>query len=186
MLVSEEWKCDILAEYTLEITQFCPHRCEYCSTNANKEGKYLEYYVIEDFINEFHILSSDRINISGGEPLTHPQFWNILQLCKSITKDVWVYTNAFDKIRYNTDVIPEVIVEANVCLVPGKYVYIPKNIDKVHILQLVSQGRAKNINPVDIHVSGNLKDKEDCKKCDHKILQANGKVVNGPCKKNYE
>jgi len=130
--------------------------------------------------------ASDRINISGGEPLAHPNFWDILQYCRSITHDVWVYTNALDKIRYNSSVIREITVEANVCLVPGRKVYIPKSADKVHLLQLVRQGKAKNLIPANIHISGNLRGKEDCRKCNHKVLQANSKIADSPCKKHYD
>ena len=41
-------------------------------------------------------------------------------------------------------------------------------------------GRGKNIKPVDMKLSG-----EDCANCNHKVLQANGKIVDAPCKKDY-
>lgn len=130
-----------------------------------------------------------RINISGGEPLSHPQFYGIYCLCKSYTDNVWVYTNALDHIMYNTDIIKEVKVEANVCLVPGKDVYIPKNVDKVHLLQLIPQGRARGMIPANISVSSNLLPKDagghNCNNCGHILLQANRKVMDSPCKKCY-
>jgi len=131
-----------------------------------------------------------RINISGGEPLSHPFFITILQLCETYTPNVWVYTNALKQIMYNTDVVKEIRVEANVCLTPGKEVYIPKNADKVHLLQLIPQGRAKDMKPANIAVSSNLipekKAEHDCAHCGHVLLQANRKVVESPCKKCYE
>jgi len=165
-------------EYTIDITTYCQHTCSYCSTNASVNGEHLSLDKIKDFLKEVTLF--DLINISGGEPLSHPQFWDILQYCKSRTKNVWVYTNALNQIRYNTDVIQEIKVEANVCLVPGKNAYIPKNADKVHLLKLVPQGRAKNMNTANIKLSG-----DDCVNCNHKVLQANGIIVNAPCKKTY-
>jgi len=169
-------------EHTIEITTYCPNNCNYCSTNADKNGKHLDFDAINNFL--MNVEPESRINISGGEPLSHPDFWKILNLCKKITPDVWVYTNALEKIRYNALVIKEVIVEANVCLVPGQEVYIPEKADKVRLLQLVSTGRARNMIPANIHVSGNIRD--SCKGCNHKVLQANGRIVDAPCKKNYE
>lgn len=169
-------------EYTIEITSYCPHNCNYCSTNAsNIDGYYLSLNDIRDFIKKNKISSEDIINISGGEPLSHPQFYIILEMCKSVTPNVWVYTNAINQIRYNTDIVKEVKVETNVCLTPGENVYIPKNADKVHLLKLIPQGRAKNIEPINVKLSGS-----DCENCNHKVLQADGQVVDAPCNKKYD
>ena len=169
-----------MREFTLEITTYCPFECTYCSTNANKNGVHIDIETIKLFLENNKIKATDRINISGGEPLSHPKFWDILQLCKQSTPDVWVYTNALSKIRYNTSVIEEVQVEANVCLTPGEDVYIPKNADKVHLLQLIPQGRAKNMKSINMQLSGC-----DCANCNHKVLQADGQIVDAPCKKKY-
>ncbi len=169
-----------MREFTIEITTYCPNECNYCSTNASVNGKHLDINVIYDFLIRNKISSNDRINISGGEPLAHPNFWNILQVCKNLTSDVWVYTNELKQIRYNTSIIKEIKIEANACLVPGESTYIPKNANKVHLLKLIPQGRAKNLNPINLKISG-----ENCKDCNHKVLQANGEIVDAPCKKNY-
>ncbi len=171
-------------EYTIEITSYCPHRCSYCSTKASIHGEHLSLNKIGKFLESYDIKKEDRINISGGEPLSHPDFYKILKLCELYTEDVWVYTNALSQIRYNSSVVRDIRVEANVCLVPGDKVYIPKNADKVHLLQLVPQGRAENMEPVDIHVSGNCVN--DCGSCGHRaLLQADGSIVSAPCKKEY-
>lgn len=172
-------------EYTLEITSYCPHECSYCSTNASLIGVPISVDQIEQFLKENEVKQGDRINISGGEPVSHPKFWDILQLCKSITKDVWVYTNAMENIRYNTSVIHEITCEANVCIVPGETIYIPETAKRIHMLQLVPQGRAKELRPVPVKLSGNAGDKEKCRTCNHLVLQANGYTAKAPCKKNY-
>lgn len=175
-------------EVTIEITDYCPNNCVYCSTNAGSvRANILGYNEIRDFLSPKHQV--DRINISGGEPLSHPQFYSILELCKEYTDNVWVYTNAITHLMYNTDIVKEIKIEANVCLTPGKEVYIPKNADKVHLLQLVTQGRAKNMEPAKFHTSGNLRVVDDCDHdcgtCKHTLLQADRKIVEAPCKKNY-
>ena len=170
-----------MTEYTIEITQYCPYNCNYCSTNATENGLHIDIEIIKQFLYNYNsILVTDRINISGGEPLSHPKFYEILQLCKQLTPDVWIYTNALTKIRYNTSVIEEIQVEANVCLMPGEDVYIPKNAHKVHLLQFVPTGRGKDIKSIDVKLSG-----ENCTECNHKVLQADGQIVNAPCKKDY-
>jgi len=176
-------------ELTIEITNYCENECDYCSSNASKSGKHLSYDEIEKFIHKNLENVIHRINISGGEPLSHPDFYKILLLCKKHTRSVWVYTNALEKIIYNSDVIKEIEVESNVCLIPGKSVYIPRNVSKVHLLQLVRQGRAKDMEPGNYHVSSNITMSNDCDhncdNCNHKLLQADGKIVEAPCKKDY-
>jgi len=176
-------------EVTIEITNYCPNNCDYCSTNAGPNcNNELGIPEIVEFLDgacrKYYV---NRINISGGEPLAHPNFYDILNICKSHTDNVWVYTNAITQIMYNTDIIEEIKVEANVCLAPGKSSYIPSNVDKVHLLQLVSQGRAKNMKPANLKVSGNITKSEcrSCADCKHILLQADRKVVAAPRKKNY-
>lgn len=172
-------------EVTVEITDYCLNECDYCSTNAGPIRKNIVgFKEIESFLNTIDVI--DRINISGGEPLSHPDFYRILKLCESYTDNVWVYTNVLKQIIYNTDIVKEIKVEANVCLTPGREVYIPKNAGKVHLLQLVSQGRAKDMKPANIKVSGNIpRNNCSCDSCDHILLQANRNRVSAPCKKDY-
>jgi molybdenum cofactor biosynthesis enzyme MoaA len=175
-------------EVTLEITNHCPNTCRYCSTNASPQGGlYLIVKEISEFLHTINMESKvTRINISGGEPLSHPDFYQILCLCKRYSSEVWVYTNALTNIIYNSDIVDEIEVEANVCIVPGKSVYIPEKVDRVHLLQLVKQGRAKDMRPANLHASGNIsKSEHNCETCDHVLLQADKKVVMAPCKKDY-
>ena len=172
-------------EVTIEITQWCPHNCDYCSTNASPSGKHLQFKVIEDFLKTQKNVT--RINISGGEPLAHPRFYDILMLCYSITDNVRVYTNAIKNILFNPDIVKEIGVEANVCVVSGREIYIPKNVDKVHLLKLVHHGRAKKFPRKEITVSHNFERdcEHSCDDCKNVLLQADGKVVDSPCKKDY-
>jgi molybdenum cofactor biosynthesis enzyme MoaA len=174
-------------EVTIEITKFCPNKCKYCSTNASTEGEHLPFKDIEGFLTDVWVNNKiTRINISGGEPLAHPDFYKILQTCYGFTGNVWIYTNALKQIIYNTDVIDEIEVHANVCLVPGKEVYLPKNADQIHLLKLIPQGRAESMNTGNFSVSGNLKGCNACSDCNHTLLQADGKIMDAPCKKDYE
>lgn len=173
-------------EVTIEITSWCDKGCNYCSTNAHEGGEHLPYNDIDEFLC-LHSEKIDRINISGGEPLSHPDFWKILNLCYSYTENVWIYTNAIRNIIYNSGVIKNINVDANVCIVPGTEVFIPSGVRKVHLLKLVRQGRAKDIPEQDIKVSGNMSGGCDrCEECNHILLQADGQVVKAPCQKLYD
>jgi len=170
-------------ELTIEITQYCEYNCDYCSSNASEEGKHLAFDIIKNFLDQHE--NVNRINISGGEPLSHPEFYKILKYCKTFTDNVWIYTNAIDRIIYNTNIIKEIQLEANVCLVPGTHVYLPANTNRTHLLQLIRQGRAKDMKVGNFHISRNLIGCGACEKCNHFLLQADEKIVSGPCKKNY-
>jgi hypothetical protein len=175
-----------MVEVTIEITQYCPFECPECSSNASSEGKHLPYDAITDFLGKQKDIT--RINISGGEPLAHPQFFDILKLCYSMCADVRVYTNALKHIMFNSRVIHGVKVEANVDIVPGLNAYIPtrEEASTVHLLKFIPQGRGRNIPNQDVVVSRNFYDPSHCEECSHILLQADGKVVRAPCRKDYQ
>jgi len=139
---------------------------------------------ILSFLKQLNPDKIDRINISGGEPLSHPDFYKILKFCWTITKNVWVYTNVLTQIIFNADILDEIKIEANTIPIIGREMKIPKNVGKVHILKLIHQGRAKNLPKQNITTSRNFYD--NCEGCDHVLLQANGEIVSAPCKKRYE
>lgn len=172
-----------MTEVTVEITQFCEESCDYCSTNASPQGQHLEFETIEKFLKAVDNIT--RINISGGEPLSHPDFYKIIKLCESYCDEVWTYTNALKRIIYNADVLKEIEIHANVCLVAGRNHYIPKNVDKTHVLKLIHQGRAKKLPEQNVVVSRNFWDIDACDSCQHLLLQADGNIVKAPCKKTY-
>lgn len=167
-----------MKEVTIEITTYCPEKCDYCSTKASdKNVKNLSFENIKAFIDRE---SPDIINISGGEPLAHPQFYKILTYCQEVAEVVWLYTNAVSNIRFNSDIHPKGIkTHANTVVREGS-INIPPA-DKVHLLELKEHGRAKNnqLKPVKATMSGH-----GCSKCNHKVLQANNKETM-PCRKEY-
>ena len=173
-----------MVEVTLEITQFCENDCEYCSSMASSEGKHLPLEQITNFL--YSLKDITRINISGGEPLSHPDFYKIIKRCYEITDDVWVYTNMIKHLRYNADVIREVTVEANVCLVPGTFKYIPLN-SPVRLLPMILTGKAKELPTNKIYASNSFyrDGSHNCDECKNIVLQADGQIVEAPCKKNY-
>jgi radical SAM protein with 4Fe4S-binding SPASM domain len=82
-----------LTELTFEITKKCPMQCLLCSseggTAGNKEFSFIE---IKKIINESIQLGTKHINLSGGEPLIHPDIINICSYIKEKGLTVDVYT----------------------------------------------------------------------------------------------
>jgi molybdenum cofactor biosynthesis enzyme MoaA len=174
-----------MTEVLLEITKKCKEQCPYCSTDSSPDGDHKPF---GDIVRELDSVENIRtINISGGEPLYHPQIGEIIDHCLSITEDVWIYTNLIKQLRFNSDIVKEVKVHANVCVVPGESVYIPENVDQVHLLKLKHTGRGKDLPETKITVSHNFEtdSTHDCENCKNIVFQADGKVVESPCKKNY-
>jgi organic radical activating enzyme len=151
---------------------------------ASLKGQHLPFEKIMAFLDSVEGIT--RINISGGEPLSHPDFYRIIKRCYEITDDVWVYTNMIRQLRYNADMVKEVIVEANVCLVPGTFKYIPLN-SPVRLLPMVSTGRAKDLPTNKVYASNSFYRDEthNCEECGNILLQADGQIVESPCKKRY-
>ena len=174
-----------MTEVTIEITQFCEEHCDYCSSDASPQGEHLDLDTIIKFVDA--VDNIHRINISGGEPLAHPDFYKILQHCKEKTDDVRVYTNALEHIIFNSDVIQGITLEANVVIVPGREVFIPETVARVHLLKLVHHGRAEHLPKTFITTSQNFNEgiSRDCAHCNNILLQADGEIVQSPCKKNY-
>ncbi|HDO23619.1 MAG TPA: radical SAM protein [bacterium] len=160
-----------MTEITFEITNYCPSQCSYCSNESgpNEKAK-LSFRYIQDLLKG---KVYDRINVSGGEPLSHPDFYKILIFCKRHvaprTGFVAVYTNAIECIMYNANILPGVRVEANLPMLP--------NVNKLHVLKMIPQGsEAKR---PDMHYSKNWNDKN----CNHDVVKANGKIGLSPCDK---
>ena len=129
------------------------------------KGLYLGFWIYIKFQTFGHII------LSGGEPIAHPDFYKILELCKKHTQDVVVYSNAINHLIYNSNVIDGVYLETNITILP--------EVDRVHILRRVKQGREK-VRP-EVHLSKNFL--VSCSKCGHNVLRPDGTLSKTPCDK---
>jgi hypothetical protein len=129
-----------------------------------------------DFLNEDTIAKYlkgkffDRIILSGGEPLSHPDFYFIIMICKKHSNDVIVYSNLITHLVYNANVIDGVYLEANLTVLD--------DVDKIHILKRIQQGKEKN--RPEIKFSSNWTKECDC---DKRVMRPNGKLSLHPCNK---
>lgn len=159
-------------EITFELTDYCPNDCKYCSSDCEMERKKAVFLSIKTVQNYLFGKKFKHIILSGGEPLAHHNFWNILQLCKQHSDDVVIYTNAITHLIYNANVIDGVYLEANLTITPET--------DKIHILRRVKQG--KESNRPEVHLSKNHS--KDCS-CNHGVVRPDGNIYKTPCNK-YE
>ena len=159
-----------MEEITFELTNYCPHTCRFCSTNVTDSTSNADFLSLEQIRETLDGKTFKHIILSGGEPLAHPNFYEILLLCKEHTQDVVVYSNAITHLIYNPHVIDGVYLEANITVTPET--------DKIHILRRVKQG--KEANRPEVHLSRNHF--EDCS-CNHRIVRANGEIGRTPCDK---
>ena len=158
-----------MKEITFEFTNYCEHNCKFCSSNATNElgkAKYINFSDIHRHLNQRY----DRINISGGEPLAHPNFYSLFTMIKKYTDDIVVYSNLITHRRYNSQAIDGVYLEATVTVTPET--------DKVSILRRVKQGREAD--RPEVHLSCN--NKMDCS-CEHRVVRPDGSVGATPCNK---
>lgn len=172
-------------ELTLEITKYCEHDCFYCSTNASVKGKHIPFEAVKDFLKRYDKFAEKafcfkRINISGGEPLSHPDFYKIHKLCEKYSSNIWVYSNVIKNLIFNGNLLNEVRVESSVILLPGSK--IPKA-DKIHFLRPTPSGmlKDKDFPKMEASFSGEI-----CNDSSHIVLQADALLVPVHRKKNYK
>lgn len=81
-----------LKELCLEITNSCPMDCIHCSNDNDLQDR-LEFYEIKSVIDDFSNLGGQILEISGGEPLEHPELLKIIRYAKTKGLEVRVYTS---------------------------------------------------------------------------------------------
>ena len=168
--ISHEIQKPLDNEITIELTNYCPHGCKYCSSNTTSntnDAKWIDIRMMYEFIADKHF---KRIILSGGEPLAHPSFYDILMLVKLHADDVVVYTNALTHICYNANIIDGIYIAANIT--------VNNNVKKVKILKRVKQGK-ESTRP-EVSFSGNFDGK--CP-CNSPVMLPDGTIVESPCKK---
>lgn len=81
-----------LKELCLEIISSCPMQCIHCSNEENLQQQ-MEFYEIKSIIDEFIYLGGKILEISGGEPLDHPDILGIIRYAKIKDLEVRLYTS---------------------------------------------------------------------------------------------
>lgn len=69
----------------IKITDYCARGCDFCYQGSTPKGKHAPFERIKSLILGLAQASDDRpfeIALGGGEPTAHPQFADILRLCR--------------------------------------------------------------------------------------------------------
>ena len=99
-------------ELLIEICKKCYLDCRFCSSNADEKTLYcLDFDQIKSIINDTNKLNIDNIEISGGEPIVHPDFLKICEYLKANNKKILLYTSGNIKNKENLVQIPNKILK---------------------------------------------------------------------------
>jgi MoaA/NifB/PqqE/SkfB family radical SAM enzyme len=78
----------------LEITKRCNLHCIHCSNNSGEQsGKELSIEDIEKTLIEIDKMGVFEVGINGGEPLCHPNFFDIVNIIKKYGFPIYLNTN---------------------------------------------------------------------------------------------
>ena len=95
-----------LKELCIEITNECPMACLHCSTSSiqlgsGSGGKYISFEKLTSVVEEFKELGGEILEISGGEPLLHPQLFELIQFGINQDLEVRLYTAGLASLKGN-------------------------------------------------------------------------------------
>lgn len=86
---TDYWTPDLLS---IELTHKCPLRCKHCFLSAG-EGYTMDDRTLTDIINQAKDMHIAQIQLTGGEPLLHPRFFDALSECVANGSIVHVFTS---------------------------------------------------------------------------------------------
>ncbi|KKK99557.1 hypothetical protein LCGC14_2631540, partial [marine sediment metagenome] len=151
-------------ERTIEITNFCPFGCGFCSTDATASRNSAIFLPFATVAQEIHQAREDGVkflHISGGEPAFHPKIGEILYGCRNVFGgNYMLHSNLIPQIAYNARVLDGIRVHAYLT---------PADVDEVHVLKRINQGREAK--QPEVHCSRNWR--EQCS-CDHIVVRPDG------------
>jgi len=94
-------------ELLIEICKKCFLDCKFCSSNADEKSLcFLNLKLIKKIISDTNKLKISRIQISGGEPFTHPDILSICECLSKKKKKTLIYTCGNINLRGRLHQIP--------------------------------------------------------------------------------
>ncbi|WP_214745658.1 anaerobic ribonucleoside-triphosphate reductase activating protein [Exiguobacterium sp. s189] len=78
---------------TVIFTAGCPHHCKGCHNPSSWNPAGGEEFEVDEIVRRIELSGWDGVTISGGEPfLQSAELAKLVKACKSLGKNVWVYT----------------------------------------------------------------------------------------------
>lgn len=102
-------------QYRMSITSGCNMKCVYCHNEGNKKASILTLEQIKNIIDASYELNLEGVRLTGGDPLTHPDIYNICKMLKEEYKlKVGINTNCIliEKLKYmvNNNWVDRIVV----------------------------------------------------------------------------
>ncbi|MBQ1326580.1 MAG: PqqD family peptide modification chaperone [Lachnospiraceae bacterium] len=88
---SDYWSLDLVS---IELTYTCPLNCRHCYANAGK-GNFISYDLVDKILTECKEFGKPQIQLTGGEPLTHPDFFRIVKKAVDNDFNVVIFTSGY-------------------------------------------------------------------------------------------
>ena len=78
----------------IEITSLCNLRCIHCYNDSGVNKGTISFSTYKNLLDQLDVSSDFSVTISGGEPLLHPQIWDILTYTCQKKVNALIITNA--------------------------------------------------------------------------------------------
>lgn len=75
----------------IQITDHCNMCCAHCAFSCSPKKK--RFMTFETFRQAISFIGDDHIDIGGGEPTLHPQFWSFIGYALGSCESAWLATN---------------------------------------------------------------------------------------------
>ncbi len=82
--IKRSWNGNHLMSVLLELTYACNLDCSFCYNDLSLEGQRLSLAQYRELLEDLASLSALNLTLSGGEPLAHPQFYEIAQYARQL------------------------------------------------------------------------------------------------------
>ncbi|MFC4682958.1 anaerobic ribonucleoside-triphosphate reductase activating protein [Exiguobacterium sp. s149] len=108
---------------TVIFTAGCPHRCPGCHNPESWNPRGGEDVPVEDLLTRIEQSGWDGVTVSGGEPFLQPEALSrLVDGCKALQKNVWVYTGyTFEQLQGMDDEYVTSVLDRADVLVDGRF-----------------------------------------------------------------
>ena len=90
------WEIPTPINVSIELTYNCNFSCKHCYINSSpKRDEFWNTDELIKILNELNHLGTSKIELTGGDPLTHPDFIPIVKYCTCNFTSVNVITNGY-------------------------------------------------------------------------------------------
>ncbi|MDR2544925.1 MAG: radical SAM protein [Methanobrevibacter sp.] len=78
----------------VELTDYCNYYCKHCfNDSSSNKNTFIDADKLLSFLNEISEMGVHTIDLSGGEPLNHPKFNEIVEFASKMFKKVTIISN---------------------------------------------------------------------------------------------